>query len=293
MELGFEVVYCNFSTGLKLATMTRVAHLRDSTPNEHIDVHQWARAVVESYDGISSGRVHLDFSSMVSAFFFPVNTTNTDPRKRHLPRLAAACLDELRDIRTHVRHVFTQSRRHVVDWQAVADLVVARFSSRLALMASPDTSTSQFVDEVEIISRTYFDVARLASRRWTMPRTRRRTERPRLSTHARGITFCRRVWSDETGASKMVLSTRTYCGSIVRRQEASHGRRGRPWPGGAAARGARLGDLEKATGVPRGQSTVHAHVAVGEPDDYRQPGCRSSDVIGFARRGYWSPYDEV
>src|SRR5699024_4722576 len=99
--------------------------------------YQWARAVTERYDGIGGDRVRIDFSSMVSAFWFPVNISNTDPTRPDLPRLAAASPDEWTDIKAHVNKVFVEPRRYTVNWQAVVDMIVTRFSNRFALMASP------------------------------------------------------------------------------------------------------------------------------------------------------------
>ncbi|POR37325.1 Uncharacterized protein TPAR_02481 [Tolypocladium paradoxum] len=92
MEIGFEVVYCDFSVGVDLVTVKRTVLHDDNRAEEHVNLYQWARAVAERYDGIGGDRVRIDFSSMVSGYFFPINISNTDPKRPGLPRLAAAGL---------------------------------------------------------------------------------------------------------------------------------------------------------------------------------------------------------
>ena len=149
-EIGFEVIYCDFSNGLDFLSATRTFFPEDKLGSERgLRYFQWARAAAERYDSLGGDRVRLDLSSMVSGFFFPINISSTFPGRPDLIRLAAASLDELKDIKTHLRDVAKQPRRFTVNWQALVDMIVTRFADRFATMESQDTSATRFIDELE------------------------------------------------------------------------------------------------------------------------------------------------
>ncbi|PNY26886.1 Uncharacterized protein TCAP_03186 [Tolypocladium capitatum] len=160
VEIGFEVIYCDFSSGIDLTGVTRSLMPEDKMGTGEMLVYQVARAVTRGYDGLA-GQLRLDFSGMVSGFFFPINVSNTDPGRPDLVRLAAAGMDELRDIKGYLRDVCLQPRRFTVGWQGIADSIVSRFADRLAFMASEKVSMENFVDELERATLTYFDAPSL------------------------------------------------------------------------------------------------------------------------------------
>ncbi|KAI0480939.1 hypothetical protein GGR56DRAFT_688349 [Xylariaceae sp. FL0804] len=166
MEPGFEVIHCDFRNGLRLVA----AHRRppfswssgllpppgnngsDSGPpppgrrRGDLGAFEWARAAAQRYGGIGAGRVVPDYSSMVSAFFHPIDLANPDAARPELPRLggggkggkggkgAAATPQQLRALREHVANATLRSAARVepvVDWQGVTDMVVARYAARL------------------------------------------------------------------------------------------------------------------------------------------------------------------
>ena len=156
MEIGFELVYCDFNKGLDQVVVARSSREMADGFND-MYLFQWARAIAERYDGLGGGRVRIDFSSMVSAYLFPVNISNPDTERPDLPRLASNALSSLKDIKQHLRAVATRPRRFTVNWQAVVDMVVTRFSNRLALMSSPTSSPSMFLVELHTATRSYID----------------------------------------------------------------------------------------------------------------------------------------
>ncbi|KAL7944140.1 hypothetical protein V8C42DRAFT_327811 [Trichoderma barbatum] len=162
MEIGFEIIYCNFSSGLHLDSSLRtlVPEGRLEADN-HLVPYMWSRAAAERYDGLAGDRVQMDFSSMVSGFFFPINISNTDPDRPDLIRLKAARREHLIDIKTYVQSVFVKPRKFVVNWQAVVDMIISRFSKRLAAMASTRLSTDIFISELEGTILTYLEAPRL------------------------------------------------------------------------------------------------------------------------------------
>ncbi|KAF7544380.1 hypothetical protein G7Z17_g9994 [Cylindrodendrum hubeiense] len=161
MEAGFEIIYCDFSDGLDLISMTRTMMPDDKLVDNSMGSFQWARAVGERYNGLGGDRIRFDFSSMVSALFFPVNITSSDIERPDLVRLESVSQDDLKVIKTYLAKVATQPRRFTVNWQGIVDLIVSRFAQRMSSMASETLSWQYFITEVETITSTWFDAAPL------------------------------------------------------------------------------------------------------------------------------------
>ncbi|KAL7787134.1 hypothetical protein V8C37DRAFT_390744 [Trichoderma ceciliae] len=157
MEIGFEVIYCNFSSGLQMDSALRTLLSEDRMESDSFSMlYFWSRAAAERYNGLGGDRVQMDFSSMVSGFFFPINISNTDPDRPDLIRLQAAKGEHLLDIRAYLQSVFAGPRKFIVNWQAVVDMIVTRFSKRLAAMVSTSISTDAFIGELEGVTLTYY-----------------------------------------------------------------------------------------------------------------------------------------
>ncbi|KAI1338250.1 hypothetical protein F5Y15DRAFT_136527 [Xylariaceae sp. FL0016] len=138
MEPGFEVIICDFTRGLRLIS-THQQPETEFTPSERgIGMFEWARAASQRYNGIGASRVKLDFSSMVSAFFYPVNLTNPDAERPDLPRLKETTTSELEIMREHITNTTLRSVAKVediIDWQGITDMIVSRYADRLPTMA--------------------------------------------------------------------------------------------------------------------------------------------------------------
>ncbi|KAH7165415.1 hypothetical protein EDB81DRAFT_252456 [Dactylonectria macrodidyma] len=157
MEAGFEIIYCDFNNGLDVISMTRTAMPEDKVGDNSMAGFMWARAVGERYNGLGADRIRFDFSSMVSALFFPVNITSKEIDRPDLVRLESVSLDDLRVIKKHLAKVAAEPRRFTVNWQGVVDLIVSRFAHRIGSMASESLAYRYFLYEVETITATWFD----------------------------------------------------------------------------------------------------------------------------------------
>ncbi|KAF4973257.1 hypothetical protein FSARC_412 [Fusarium sarcochroum] len=157
VEIGIEIIKCNFSSGLDLVSMTRTELYDNMIENAGLAIFQWIRAVGERYNGIAGDRLRIDFSSMVSGLFFPINISSTITGRPDLMRLGAATLDELKDIKAYLKDVLQQPRRFTVNWQGVADLVISRYSKRLALMAYESLPSHHFINEIEDATLVWVD----------------------------------------------------------------------------------------------------------------------------------------
>ncbi|CAH0048111.1 unnamed protein product [Clonostachys solani] len=129
-------------------------------PGGSISSFEFLRGISNRYDGIGSTRTVLDYSSMVSAYFFPVNLTNPDPKRPDLPRLTNLSEDELKHIRGVVGDVVKErldGKAPVINWQDVADLIVKRYAERLQFMTQEDTSPKRIADEANFLLDTFID----------------------------------------------------------------------------------------------------------------------------------------
>jgi hypothetical protein len=158
MEIGFEVIHCNFTDSLDLVSLTRTVVQEDKMTDNGLAMYQWARAASQRYDGIGAGRIKLDYSSMVSGFFYPINISSQTPDRPDLVRFASAKTEERGVVRETIKDVAAQPRRYTVDWQAVVDQVVTRFADRFSMLAAEDGVTDEmFRDELEGLALTYYD----------------------------------------------------------------------------------------------------------------------------------------
>ncbi|EPE09358.1 hypothetical protein F503_07134 [Ophiostoma piceae UAMH 11346] len=149
-EAGFEIIYCDFSDGggLDLASVQTSPYVNETGGMPVFSQFEFLRGVSQRYHGQPEGRIHVDWSSMVSAFFYDVNLTNPDASRPELPRLAQVTRDERHSIRSRIQEVATTRHvgsdhplkdKAVVNWQGIVDTIVTRFSDRFSQMAN-DTS---------------------------------------------------------------------------------------------------------------------------------------------------------
>ncbi|KAI8966699.1 hypothetical protein F5Y11DRAFT_343068 [Daldinia sp. FL1419] len=163
MEPGFEVIYCDFTDGLRLLSTNQRPATDEpgDLDNMQIAMFEWTRAAAQRYHDIGSSRVVLDYSSMVSAFFYPINLTNPDPRRPDLPRLVGSSEAEMDVVRKHVGDSVVRSvssRRVPVNWQGVTDMIVTRYAKRLPFIAQTN-SIEVMRNEINGLLNIYIDYA--------------------------------------------------------------------------------------------------------------------------------------
>lgn len=163
METGFELIYCNFTSGLDLLSVNR-----KPVPGSAESLHQWTlfeyvREASKRYMGNFGGRLKLDYSRMVSAFFYPANLTNAQGGAKY-PRISSAGPEQIARIREDLGEVMmrgevttTDTSSESIDWQGVVDMVVARYSDRLLYMASGELTHQGFLGVVNNLLNMYGD----------------------------------------------------------------------------------------------------------------------------------------
>ncbi|KAF7549548.1 hypothetical protein G7046_g8312 [Stylonectria norvegica] len=317
-EIGFEVIYCDFSTGVDRVSMTRTFVMGEQLGHHMMQDFDWTRAVAERYDGIGGDRLHVDYSSMVSGLFFPINISSLDSDRPDLLRLGSATLGELKDIKQYLKNVATQPRRFTVNWQAVVDMIVSRFAKRLAVMASITVSWRVFIAEIETSTLCWFDAPAL-------PHDASVAGEDALNRTAEAVDRCRKhfllpatlsqeEWSaeDELIFTSIDVVMRSICQNLFRVRAALLDAA----PGSSindyriAANGDDNEDLERA--VDTGRIVIQelmdslawstwkqaqpckvdevlfiAMWPIGDKEDHWNPGCRSIDQIAQTSRTYW------
>lgn len=158
MEAGFELILCNFSMNLEFITANQRPRydapegVMDSTHFEYI------RGVAARYHGITAGRVKVDYSSMVSAYFYPLNLTNPDASRPDLPRLPTSDEEGLARLKADTLGMFSgDSGTETVDWQGVVDMIVTRYSERLQYLASPNLTDRAALSEINFLLSAFID----------------------------------------------------------------------------------------------------------------------------------------
>ena len=157
MEAGFEIIKCNFSDGMDFVSASKRPNLSD--PAGHMDtaMFEYIRGIGSRYQGITANRVSLDYSTMVSAFFYPLDLSNPDASKGNLPRLSNTGPAQLSRIKFDVKRVLHEQKGHArVNWQGVVDMIVTRYSDRLLHLATR-TTRDDFLSDINFLLNPFID----------------------------------------------------------------------------------------------------------------------------------------
>ena len=162
MEAGFEIIYCEFGEGGGLDLVSINGSPSDETSNVIAPVtgkFEHIRAVAQRYYGFGPDRANVDFSSMVSALWYPVNLTNEDPKRQDLPRLVNLSIEDRIAIASRLGEV-VMTRPHTansVPWQAVADRIVTLYALRLASLVQPGATISTMRSQINSLINHFID----------------------------------------------------------------------------------------------------------------------------------------
>jgi hypothetical protein len=314
MELGVEVIKCDFSNDLDLINMMRTEMREDMMAKQGLTAFQWVRAVGERYDDIGADRLRIDFSSMVSGLFFPINISNTDPERPDLKRLDAATLEDLVDIKVYLKGVLRQPRRFTVNWQGVVDLVVNRYSKRIALMAYEQLPSHHFINEVEAATTTWYDAPPLAddiysTQKGSKNRTADAIEECRIH-YLRPALLVKGKWSVEDRMIYISLDTvlETICNTLYsvrshllrvsKRDGEDDAELEKAVQHGRVVMRELMGELgwstwKKPQACAPDEVSVVAMWPFGTKEDHWYPGCRSIDTVQHPKDSYWDTFRPV
>lgn len=125
-------------------------------PNHGTEGLGWMRAVTSRYNGIGGNRVSLNLDHFVTAFSHDVDLF----QGARLPRLSNLPQSQLSALRDEVTQMIKTYHPAEVceDWQAIADLIVTRYSDNLLYFASGKIrSLSQLQEEIEGAMSPFID----------------------------------------------------------------------------------------------------------------------------------------
>lgn len=160
MEGGFEVILCDFEDGLILESARQTPSPPDNAYDYDIMGFEYLRAVAARYQGITASRLFVDYSSTVSAYFYPLNLTNPEISFSEQPRLVSSDEEGLLRVKKDLRRILQDSfsRKHAtIDWQGVVDMIVTRYSSRLMFMTTKDATHTHIISELHALLDTFLD----------------------------------------------------------------------------------------------------------------------------------------
>lgn len=142
MEAGFEIILCSFEDNLDLVSIQQQQARSGDGPGSRDkgDQLSYFQAVAARYDGIGGHRVHLDYSSFLSVYAYDNATIFDD---RGLPRVVneSSIIQRIReDLREMLALPFSVGVDST-DWQAITDMIVARYANRIQALVSEKTSS--------------------------------------------------------------------------------------------------------------------------------------------------------
>lgn len=188
MEAGFEIILCAFERDL---TPVRIIQVKlDSRVNGHEDrMHgrhaglrrngeddgkrrgpppggpgghgpdssRWMRAVTARYGGIGGDRVSINYEHFVTAF---AHDLDLFPENSSLPRLGQVPSAELDVVRKELTSLILEhdTTESSLNWQAITDMIVRRYSDELSYLASGRFADVQSLHEhIEILLSPFID----------------------------------------------------------------------------------------------------------------------------------------
>ncbi|KZF26157.1 hypothetical protein L228DRAFT_205987, partial [Xylona heveae TC161] len=180
MEGGFEIILCSFAKNLNTIRVTQ-AKERPRRGGMHMGLTNEAffsyyQAITSRYHGIGGNRVSLDYENFVTAYDYP--HFDLFPGNEKLPRLQHLPDDVITTLREAVQNLalasssssssssssrvgFSEtpsSSAAPFDWQAVTDLIVARYAPRLSYIRSGAFPTAESLrDELERTLQPFID----------------------------------------------------------------------------------------------------------------------------------------
>ncbi|MCJ1476437.1 hypothetical protein MMC13_005103 [Lambiella insularis] len=164
MEHGFELILCDFKANAQLLRVEKANGFEvEDEREDNMRTFSFMKAITARYHGIGMNRVTLDYSRVVTAYAYDIDLF---PNHSSLPRLAntsrsarAAIFAELSQ---KITHNPTYPPHHWTNWQAIADMLVARYSDALHSLAhSPFYASNPRLDlEITLLMRPFIDYSR-------------------------------------------------------------------------------------------------------------------------------------
>ncbi|KAH8805224.1 hypothetical protein F5884DRAFT_677965 [Xylogone sp. PMI_703] len=157
MEMGFELILCDFDSSVQISDVKRAnGEACDFFMNPRFYSFFFKTAATR-YNGYKKGKVVLDYERMVTAFSYEGNLF---PNETKFPRLAHWPVFQKTKIFAAVeKSIMEDVPTDGVDWQAITDSIVSRYSDSLYSLALGEriTSKEQMNSDVKLLLRPFRD----------------------------------------------------------------------------------------------------------------------------------------
>jgi hypothetical protein len=173
MEMGFEIILCDFEKHLKAESIQKTARRPHKLIPGALSDISYYRVVASRFDGIGGNRVSIDYDHFVTSFSYDIDLFESGERHPRLLNISNDTLTRIHDdVTTMVLdHGKSSSAKNEdtngdvksaqatdYNWQAITDMLVFRYADRLAYLSSaaiPDLE--HFRSEVNLLVESYID----------------------------------------------------------------------------------------------------------------------------------------
>ena len=162
MEHGFELILCDFKSNADLTRVERANETLAFGNNELLMMRtlSFMKAITARYHGIGMSRILLDYSRMATAFAYDIElfADQTDlPRLRNISREDRSKI--LASLSENIKHDDYKPTPNWTNWQAVTDMIIARYSDVLHELAySHFYQTKKRLDsEITLLMRPFIN----------------------------------------------------------------------------------------------------------------------------------------
>jgi hypothetical protein len=159
MEGGFEIILCDFAAHLDVVSIAKTnpkAGGGFGGDGDNGDGFNYYRAVAARYHGIGGNRVVLDYEQFVSAFAYPEAVYFDDSGRPRINNESGSTDDVRQAVGNMVLR--TADDNKAVNWQAIVDMIVARYAERIEYLASGSLTTlSTLQAEIDRALRPFID----------------------------------------------------------------------------------------------------------------------------------------
>ena len=156
MEAGFEVILCDFEKDLDTVRVSQAKGIV-GPPGMIVDSPAYFKAIAARHHGIGGERVKLDYDSYISLFTYPGVIYVDDTGRPRVDNTSTSIDDVLEALDDMILREHNNATAGV-NWQAVVDMIVAKYSDRIEHLASGSIPTlKDFKAEAERPLRPFID----------------------------------------------------------------------------------------------------------------------------------------
>jgi hypothetical protein len=168
MEAGFEIILCDFAKSVEVRRITRAGGLcsvfggcEDAGPEASFSANfAYLRAVSDRYHGVGGNRVRINYDQFVTAYTHDLNLFKSGHRGPRLQNAPAKALSAIRsELDALVLLEPNPFTKESTDWQAVTDMIITHYATRLQYLFSTQiiTNNATFLHELDLLLSSFID----------------------------------------------------------------------------------------------------------------------------------------